>query len=518
MRQIYYNDLYRDFMQKNIQTLLAYAIKNKLIKPEDKLWAQNALFALLDTDASNAEKLPNPKGKSITQVLNNLSAYAAKKGLLKADVLSYRDNFEVALMGVFTARPSEVVNKFFADKQKSPKLATDNFYKYCKTVNYVRAEQIAKNVSWKVPTEYGDIGLTINLAKPEKDPKEIALLGKQPLKENAYPKCVLCAENEGYGGRLGYSARQNLRVIPLKLGGKNWFFQYSPFSYYTEHSIVVSSEHKPMKITPETFVNLLDFLTEFPHYFIGSNADLGLVGGSILNHDHYQAGRYTFALEQAKTNLKFSLPKFKQVEFSWLKWPVTVLRVRGPKKQVALAAAHILKTWQKYDDKSAGIMHATAKEQHNTITPIARYKNGKYEIDLALRNNRTDKEYPFGIFNTPVKYHNIKRENMGLIEVLGLAVLPGRLKKQMAQIAELISKNKTENIKKDQNLKLHYSWVKEICAAKKFKNLAEVQKFLRIQIGYTFVASLEGCGVFKQDETGKQNLLKFIKTLGAKIN
>ena len=503
-------------MQKNIEMLLTYALKNNLIKQEDKFWAQNALYCLLNMDGSVTDILPSPKGKTLTDILNNLSAYAAKKGLLKADTASYRDNFEIALMGVFTARPSEVKAKFFADKQKSPKLATDNFYKYCKALNYIRTEQIAKNISWKVPTEYGNIGLTINLAKPEKDPKEITLLGKQPLKENAYPKCVLCAENEGYNGRLGYSARQNLRVIPLKLGGENWFFQYSPYSYYTEHSIVISSQHKPMKITAKTFINLLDFLTEFPHYFIGSNADLGLVGGSILNHDHYQAGRYTFALEQAKTILKFILPKFKQVEFAWLKWPVTVLRVRGPKKQVALAAAHILKIWQKYDDKSADILHATGKDQHNTITPIARYKKGKYEVDLALRNNHTDGKHPFGIFNTPEKYHNIKRENMGLIEVLGLAVLPGRLKKEMAQIAELVSKNKIESIKKDKTLNLHYSWVKEICTGKKFKNLAEVQKFLQTQIGYTFVASLEACGVFKQTAEGKQNLLKFISKLGGK--
>ena len=503
-------------MQKNIEALLAYAVKNNLIKKEDKFWAKNALYSLLDIDGSCTDILQNPQGKKLTEILSNLSAYAAKKGLLKADTASCRDNFEIALMGIFTACPSEIKAKFFADKQKSPKLATDNFYKYSKAVNYIRTEQIAKNISWKVPTKYGNIGLTINLAKPEKDPKEIALLGKQPLKENAYPKCVLCAENEGYGGRLGYSARQNLRVIPLKLGGENWFFQYSPFSYYNEHSIVVSAEHKPMKITAKTFVNLLDFLTEFPHYFIGSNADLGLVGGSILNHDHYQAGHYIFALEQAKINLKFSLPKFKQVEFAWLKWPVTVLRVRGPKKQVALAAAHILKTWQKYDDKSAGILHATAKELHSTITPIARYKKGKYEIDLALRNNRTDKEHPCGIFNTPVKYHNIKRENMGLIEVLGLAVLPGRLKKEMAQIAELIAKGKTEQIKKDDALAKHYAWAKELCAGKKFKNFVEVQKFLNTQIGHTFVASLEGCGVFKQTEEGKQNLLKFIKKLGGK--
>lgn len=504
-------------MQKNIEALLAYAVKNNLIKQEDKFWAKNAVYSLLDIDGSCTDILPNPKGKKLTEILNNLSTYAVKKGLLKENTASYRDNFEIALMGIFAARPSEVKAKFFADKQKSPKSATDNFYRYSKALNYIRTEQIAKNISWKVPTKYGDVGLTINLAKPEKDPKEIALLGKQPLKENAYPKCVLCAENVGYSGRLGYSARQNLRVIPLKLGGGDWFFYYSPYSYYSEHSIVVTAEHRPMKITAKTFVNLLDFLTEFPHYFIGSNADLGLVGGSILNHDHYQAGRYTFALDNAKTNLKFSLPKFKQVEFSWLKWPVTVLRVRGPKKQVTLACAHILKTWQKYDDKSAGILHATGKDLHNTITPIARYKKGKYEIDLALRNNRTDSAHPYGIFNTPEKYHNIKRENMGLIEVLGLAVLPGRLKKQIADIAEIISKNKTENIKKDQNLKLHYAWVKEICAGKKFKNLAEAEKFLRTQIGYTFIASLEGCGVFKQDETGKQNLLKFIAKLGGKV-
>ncbi len=503
-------------MQRNIEALLAYAIKNKLINQTDKIWAQNALYALLDTDGSEQVKLPNPQGKTLTEILGNLSAYAAQKGLLKADVGSCRDNFETSLMGIFTARPSEITHKFFTDKQKSPKLATDNFYKYCKLNNYIRVEQIAKNLSWKVPTKYGNIGLTINLSKPEKDPKEIALLGKQPLKENAYPKCFLCSENEGYGGRLGYSARQNLRVIPLKLGGENWFFQYSPFSYYTEHSIVISQTHRPMKITPQTFINLLDFLTEFPHYFIGSNADLGLVGGSILNHDHYQAGRYKFALESAKINTKFTLPQFKQVEFGWLKWPVAVLRVRGSKKQVALACAHILKTWQKYDDIGADILHASNGELHSTITPIARYKKGKYEIDLALRNNRTDKTHPFGIFNTPEKYHNIKRENMGLIEVLGLAVLPGRLKKEMAQIADLLASNKTEEIKKDKALKVHYYWVQEIVADKKFKNSEDALKFLHTQIGHTFVASLGGCGVFKQTSQGKQNLLKFIKRLGGK--
>ena len=500
-------------MQQNIEALLAYAIRNKLIQKTDKLWAQNALYALFDTDGGNQEKLPSPKGKTLTGILNNLSAYAAKKGLLKADTASYKDNFETSLMGVFTARPSEVIQKFFTDKRKSPKLATDNFYKYCKLNNYIRVEQIAKNLSWKVPTKYGNIGLTINLGKPEKDPKEIALLGKQPLKENVYPKCFLCAENVGFAGRLGCSARQNLRTIPLTLGGGDWFFQYSPFSYYSEHSIVISNTHRPMKITPQTFVNLLDFLTEFPHYFIGSNADLGLVGGSILNHDHYQAGKYKFALEDAKTNLKFTLPKFKQVEFSWLKWPVTVLRVRGSKKQVALAAEHILKVWQKYDDKQAGILHATKGEQHNTITPIARYKKGKYEIDLALRNNRTDEKHPYGIFNTPEKYHNIKRENMGLIEVLGLAVLPGRLKKEMAQIAALLADGKIEKIKQDSALKNHYSWVKEITAGTKFNTAAEAQKFLHTQIGHTFVASLEGCGVFKQTQDGKDNFLKFIKAL-----
>ena len=503
-------------MQANIEALLAYAIKNKLVNQYDKFCVKNALYALLDIDGSCQEKLPSPKGKTLTGILNNLSSYAAKSGLLKADTASYRDNFETALISVFTASPREVIQKFYTDKQKSPKLAMDNFYKYCKLNNYIRVEQIAKNVSWKVPTKYGNIGLTINLGKPEKDPKEIALLGKQPLKENAYPKCVLCAENEGYAGRLGYSARQNLRIIPLNLGGEKWFFQYSPFSYYSEHSIVISATHRPMKITANTFVNLLDFLAEFPHYFIGSNADLGLVGGSILNHDHYQAGHYHFALEQAKTNLKFTLPQFRQVEFSWLKWPVTVLRVRGAKKQVAAACAHILKIWQKYDDKSAGILHATGKELHSTITPIARYKKGKYEIDLALRNNRTDAEHPCGIFNTPVKYHNIKRENMGLIEVLGLAVLPGRLKKEMAQIAEFLPANKMEKMKKDAALNNHYAWVKEICGSRKFKTAAEAQKFLNTQIGYTFVASLEGCGVFKQTEEGKQNLLRFIKKLGRK--
>ena len=499
----------------NIEELLAYSLKNKLIENEDLIWARNSLLALLKLpDNHNAVPYRGPLPDTPAEILADISFYAAENGLLEASTATYREIFETSVMAVFTQRPS-VISKLFYDtwKAKGIRKATDAFYKYCRKVYYIKADRVAKNINWKVDTEYGKIDMTINLSKPEKDPKEIALQGKIQPSANAYPKCLLCKENVGYLGRLNHPARQNLRIIPLKLNGKNWCFQYSPYVYYNEHSIVFAQDHRPMKITPDTFKNLLDFVEQFPHYFIGSNADLPIVGGSILSHDHYQAGRYTFPMEKAESVKRFRVKKFPKVSFDIICWPLSVLRLRGPKAQLAKACAHVLRIWQKYDDASVNIIHATGDTQHNTITPIARFKNGAYEMDLVLRNNRTTKEYPWGIFHSLPQYHNIKRENIGLIEVLGMAILPGRLKDEMSRISALISQGKMEKMKDLSSLAQHYNWVKEFIGEYKGYKPEDVPEILFEEMGRTFVKVLTSCGVFKHDAAGKEALLRFIHRL-----
>ena len=496
----------------NVEELIAYGLKNKLIEKEDEIWARNSLLALLNLpDNHNALPYKGPLPDNPGEILSDISFYASENGLLEAETSTYREIFETSVMAVFTKRPSEVTKMFYDTwRGKGIRRATSEFYKYCRKIYYIKTDRVAKNITWKADTEYGKIDMTINLSKPEKDPKEIALQGKIQVSSNAYPKCLLCKENEGYAGRLNHPARQNLRVIPLKLNGKRWYFQYSPYVYYNEHSIVFSEEHRPMRINADTFKNLLDFVEQFPHYFIGSNADLPIVGGSILTHDHYQAGRYVFPMERAQSVKRFKIKKFPKVTFDIVCWPLSVLRVRGPKAQVAKASARVLEVWRKYDDKKVGIIHATGKTPHNTITPIARYKDGAYEMDLVLRNNRTSKEYPWGIFHSRPEYHNIKRENIGLIEALGMAILPGRLKNEMTQIGSLIAAGKMEKMKDLSSLAQHYNWVKSFIASYKGFKAEDVPDILFEEIGRAFVSVLSSCGVFKHDSEGKEAFLRFI--------
>lgn len=499
----------------NVEEILAYAVKNKLIEKEDLIWARNSLLALLKLpDNHSTAPYRGPLPDTPAEILADISFYAAENGLLEASTATYREIFETAVMAIFTDRPSHISRQFFDTwKAHGIKKATDAFYKYCRKVYYVKSDRVAKNINWKVATEYGKIDMAINLSKPEKDPKEIALHGKIKPSETAYPKCLLCKENVGYQGRLNHPARQNLRIIPLKLNGKNFFFQYSPYVYYNEHSIVFAEDHRPMKITPDTFKNLLDFVEQFPHYFIGSNADLPIVGGSILTHDHYQAGRYNFPLEKAESVKRFRIKKCPKVSFDIICWPLSVLRLRGSKNQVAKAAAHVLRIWQKYDDPSVNIIHATGATPHNTITPIARFKNGAYEMDLVLRNNRTSKECPWGIFHSRPLYHNIKRENIGLIEALGMAILPGRLKDEMSRIANLIAQGRIEKMKDLSSLAQHYGWVQEFIGEYKGYKAEDVPEILFEEMGRTFVKMLGDCGVFKHDTKGKEALLRFISKL-----
>lgn len=499
----------------NVEELLAYTLKNKLIVKEDSIWARNGLLALLNLpDNHEAAPYKGPLPDTPGEILSDISFYAAENGLLPAATSTYREIFETSVMALFTERPS-TVSKLFYDTWESQgiKKATDAFYKYCRKIYYIKMDRVAKNICWKVDTEYGKIDMTINLSKPEKDPKEIALQGKMIPQANQYPKCLLCKENVGYLGRLNHPARQNLRIIPIKLNGKNWYFQYSPYVYYNEHSIVFSDEHRPMKVCADTFKNLLDFVEQFPHYFIGSNADLPIVGGSILSHDHYQAGRYVFPMEKAQSVKRFRVKKYPKVTFDIVCWPLSVLRLRGPKAQLAKASAHVLKVWQGYDDPSADILHASGDTPHNTITPIARFKDGAYEMDLVLRNNRTSKAHPWGIFHSRPEYHNIKRENIGLIEALGMAILPGRLKNEMAQVAALIAAGKMEKMKDLSSLAQHYNWVQSFIKDYEGFKGEDVPEILLEEMGRTFVKVLASCGVFKHDAKGKEAFLRFIYKL-----
>ncbi|MDR0734374.1 MAG: UDP-glucose--hexose-1-phosphate uridylyltransferase [Elusimicrobiota bacterium] len=504
----------------HIENLINYALANKLIDGRDSIWARNALLEILNLPAPFAGKTARGRAAAKTpqfpsEILADISFWAAENNLLSAATATYREIFETSLMAVFTRRPSEVQTQFFNIYKKSgPRKATDWFYKYCRQVYYVKADRAAKNIVWKTETGFGPLQLAINLAEPEKDPKEIALQGKMPP-ANGYPRCLLCAENEGYAGRLSHPPSQNLRLLPLKLNGGDWYFQYSPYIHYNEHSIVLSAEHKPMKISGETFKILLDFVQMFPHYFIGSDADLPLVGGPVLNHEHYQAGRHVLPIEKAGSVKNFFIKKFPKISFDIIRWPMSTLRLRGGKNGVAEAAVHVFETWRKYGDAKAGIVPHSGDGRHNAVTLIARFKNGKYEVDIILRNNRATAVRPCGIFNTSPLHHNIKRENIGLLEAAGLAVLPGRLKNEITQIAALIQRGEVDKIKDLSSLAQHYKWVKAFLPAyeKAGYKQSDVPAILAAEIGLAFSEILYDCGVFKHDAAGKQAFLRFINKL-----
>ena len=420
-----------------INRLLNFAKQNMLINEDDYYYAANRLLDVLKVDAFEPEFV-DEKLPTAMPILENMLDYAAEKGLIE-NTTENRDLFDTRIMDCVMPRPSEVVRRFTNDYARSPKAATDEFYKMSIASNYIRKDRIDKNIVWKTATEYGDLDITINLSKPEKDPRDIAKAKLAP--SSGYPKCLLCRENEGYAGHPGHPARETHRLIPLRLSAHRWFLQYSPYTYYNEHCIVLNRKHVPMKVSRKSFENLLDFVTIFPHYFLGSNADLPIVGGSILSHDHYQGGRYTFAMAKAPIEKFYTFPGFEDIKVGRVKWPMSTIRLQGEDREtLADLAEKILDAWRKYSDPSVEILAETDGTPHNTITPIARRRGNLYELDLVLRNNRTTKEHPLGLFHPHAEVHHIKKENIGLIEVMGLAVLPARLKKEMARVGEELVK------------------------------------------------------------------------------
>lgn len=488
-----------------IKSLVNYAINNQMIEKEDEIWATNQICEALSIDTyEECEANENDLEKILAVILD----YAVSNGLCEDSVV-YRDLFDTKIMGLITPRPSYVINKFNSLYEKSPKCATDFYYKLSQDSNYIRRYRIKNDLKWITETEYGDIDITINLSKPEKDPKAIAAALK--MKSASYPKCLLCKENEGYAGRVNHPARQNHRIIPMVLGGDDFYLQYSPYVYYNEHCIVFNSEHTPMKIDRSAFEKLLDFIELFPHYFIGSNADLPIVGGSILTHEHFQGGNYEFAMAKApiETQVKFS--DFEDVEAGIVKWPMSVIRISSKSKERLVELADkILTAWRGYTDENSFIYAETDGEKHNTITPIARMRDGKFEFDLVLRNNITTDECPLGFYHPHPEYHHIKKENIGLIEVMGLAVLPSRLKNEMALLKEAMLQGK--DISKIDAIASHKDWADMIM--NKYDITADnCEEILQKEIGIVFTSILEQCGVYSRDEKGKKDFIKFIESV-----
>ena len=496
-------------LQKEIKKLVQYGLDHHLIEPEDTIYTINRYLEIFHLDEYED---PDISGEEIVleDVLNNLLNEAYDRYLVKGNDVVTRDLFDTALMGVLTPRPSQVIRNFWKVYREDPKKATDFFYDFSQNTDYIRRYRVKKDMKWQVESPYGTIDITINLSKPEKDPKAIA--AAKNAAQSAYPKCQLCMENEGYAGRMNHPARQNHRIIPLEINGTKWGFQYSPYVYYNEHCIVFNGEHVPMKIDRAAFVKLFDFVKQFPHYFLGSNADLPIVGGSILTHDHFQGGRYEFAMERAKIEKSFVIPGFEDVKAGMVHWPLSVIRIQSKdEKRLIDLADHILKKWRSYTDKEAYIFAQTDGESHNTITPIARKRDDFYELDLTLRNNITTPECPMGLYHPHDQYHHIKKENIGLIEVMGLAVLPSRLKKEMELLAECLVNGK--DISDYEELKKHEAWVCQFI--EKYDEITKdnVIGILKEEIGQVFVKVLEDAGVYKCTEEGREAFERFISTL-----
>lgn len=516
-------------LYRGIDQLVEYGLYKGLILPEDRTFMINRYLELFgvdeyenpqygQTDSENGKVSRNKEAEhSLESILNVLLEEALRLGLLKSGDILSRDLFDTKLMGIMVPNPSQVIDTFQMLYEQDPKDATDFFYQFSKNTDYIRTYRVCKDQKWKTDSPYGQIDITINLSKPEKDPKAIA--AAKNAKQSAYPKCQLCMENEGYAGRMNHPARQNHRIIPITINDSRWGFQYSPYVYYNEHCIVFNGEHTPMKIDRSTFVKLFDFVKQFPHYFLGSNADLPIVGGSILSHDHFQGGNYTFAMEKAPIVYDFTVPGFEDVEAGIVKWPLSVIRIRHRDADRLIDLAdHILGKWRGYTDESAFIYAETDGEPHNTITPIARKRGGLFELDLALRNNITTEEYPLGVYHPHEEYHHIKKENIGLIEVMGLAVLPSRLKKEMELLADcMVSAQKDGNpmdaMKQYEELTKHREWVREILGKHEEITKENVMEILEEEIGRVFVKVLENAGVFKQDQAGQEAFCRFVSSL-----
>lgn len=505
-------------IQTYIKKLVQYGLNTGLVAPEDKIYTTNRLLELLELDEleENDEDV-TMETEELESVLSGMLDYAYEKGILKENGVVYRDLFDTKIMSVLMPRPSEVIGKFRDLYEKeSPVAATDYFYKLSQDSDYIRRYRIKKDLKWVAETPYGALDITINLSKPEKDPKAIA--AARNAKQSGYPKCLLCRENEGYAGRVNHPARQNHRIIPVTINGSDWGFQYSPYVYYNEHCIVFNSKHVPMKIEHDTFCKLFDFVKQFPHYFVGSNADLPIVGGSILSHDHFQGGHYTFAMARAEVERSFTVRGFEDVQAGIVKWPMSVIRLSSEDTERIIALADkILDAWRGYTDEAAFIFAETDGEPHNTITPIARKRDGKYELDLVLRNNITTKEHPLGVYHPHAKLHHIKKENIGLIEVMGLAVLPARLKNEMEALAEAIVKG--EDYSRDEVLSKHAEWVAEFTP--RYPELVKrdgldadaVMDILKKEIGIVFMQVLEDAGVYKRTAEGQAAFGRFIESL-----
>jgi len=492
---------------KEIKRLINYGLNKELIYKEDEIYVRNRLLEILklyeyENVEVDDEELDNPQS-----ILDNILNYAYEKGILEENTITYRDLFDTKIMDCFIPRPSEVIRKFYEDYEISPELATKNYYRMSMASNYIRTARTSKNLVWKAHTDFGELEISINLSKPEKDPKAIA--AARNLKSTSYPKCLLCKENEGYSGRINHPARQNHRVIPVEICDEEWFLQFSPYVYYNEHSIIFKGAHEPMAISKATFERLLEFVSKFPHYFIGSNADLPIVGGSILSHDHFQGGNHEFPMEKAPISHEIPIDGFEDVEVGIVKWPLSVIRIRSPKRdRLVKLGERILDAWRNYSDESVDIVSHTDDVSHNTITPIARYKNGKFELDLVLRNNRTSEEHPLGIFHPHSDVHHIKKENIGLIEVMGLAVLPARLKEELKLLKECFVGHK--DIYEYEELEKHVKWFEYLCG--KYQDI-DIDDILKKEVGIVFERILSDAGVFKQNKRGIEAFKRFINSL-----
>ncbi len=512
-----------------ISELVTYGINTRLIKKDDRIYCENRLLELFG-EAEYKPENTSRKTRELHNILEDMTEYALSRNILASDTITNRDLFDTKIMGLITPPPSAVRKKFAKKYKVSPAEATDYYYGFSKATNYIRVDRIQKDIKWKAASPFGDLDITINLSKPEKDPRDIANALNAP--KSGYPLCLLCAENEGYAGTLTHPARQNHRVIPIKLCGEPYYLQYSPYVYYNEHCIVFNQKHTPMKIDEDAFAKLLDFIQAFPHYTIGSNADLPIVGGSILTHDHFQGGRYEFPMIRASYTKKFRLKGYDDIEAGIINWPLSTIRLRSKNMaKLVKASSMILDKWRKYTDEKAFIYAYTFedgnKTPHNTITPIARMRDGRYEMDLVLRNNITTAEHPLGVYHPHSEYHHIKKENIGLIEVMGLAILPARLKDELGRIVEIIEDTLRDypddgqaadvissKVSGDDKLSVHAAWIDELVSGDtgKLRNI-NITDYIRQEVGTVFSHVLEDAGVFKQDDEGYAAFDRFIDSL-----
>ncbi|ERI94395.1 UTP--hexose-1-phosphate uridylyltransferase [Clostridiales bacterium oral taxon 876 str. F0540] len=509
-----------------IERLLNFALKHDMLEKLDIITSRNALLDLFKLEEPYAGEVQEEELENAIDILDRLLDYSYEIGLIEANTITYRDLLDAKIMGLLMPRQSEVVKNFDKTMRESGiEKATDDFYALSQASNYIRMDRIQKNLYWLAETSYGALEITVNLSKPEKDPKEIAASKLKP--QANYPKCLLCIENVGYAGHINHPARQNHRVIPVTLDSEQWYLQYSPYVYYNEHCILFNEKHVPMKIFDKTFVRLFDFVNKFPHYFIGSNADLPIVGGSILSHDHFQGGRHVFPMETAPVEINFTNDSFKEVRAGIVKWPMSVIRLSSKSREALISMSiEILNKWREYSDESVSILAYSEvngqKVPHNTITPIARKNsNGEFEIDLVLRNNRTNKEHPDGIFHPHKELHHIKKENIGLIEVMGLAVLPGRLNSELKEIEAVLQGDKERLKAAEENsgdsINKHTAWIRELI--EKYgtnyneQNAAEIVKE---EVGHKFLQVLMDAGVYKRNEEGQEAFIRFMEKIGFK--